>query len=109
VNERILKINKLVKTHLGEIILKELSLKEGVFITISKVDTSPDLRYTRVSVSIFPEKETSYATAALEKEINKIQKMLNSKLRMKPLPKINFVLDYSEVRADEIEKLLKKI
>ena len=56
-NERINKINELIKQHVNDIVLKNLSLKDGVFITIAKVDTTEDLRYTRVFVSIFPEKE----------------------------------------------------
>ena len=108
-NNRIVKINELIKKHTNDIILKDLSLKDGVFITIAKVDTTPDLRYTRVFVSIFPEKEISYAMKTLEKEIFQIQGILNKKLSMRPLPKIEFRLDLTESKADEIEQLLKNI
>jgi len=108
-SERIQKINDLVRQHINDIILKDLSLKEGVFITISKVDTTPDLRYTRVFISIFPEKEISYGLKSLEKEVFKIQGKMNKKLSMRPLPKIEFRLDNTESEADKIEKLLKEI
>lgn len=108
-SDRIPKINELIKKHLGEIITRELSLKPGVFVTISKVDTTPDLRYTRIFVSIYPEKETGYASKTLQKEINRIQGALNKKLSLKPLPKIEFKVDTTESRADEIEKLLRQI
>ena len=108
-SDRILKINEAIKQHVSDILLKELSLKEGVFITIPKVDTSSDLRYTRVFVSIFPEREISYALKTLRKEIYKIQGILNRKLHTRPLPKIEFKVDMTESKADEIEKLLKQI
>lgn len=108
-NNRIEKINELVKRYVGDIILKNLSLKEGIFITIAKVDTSPDLRYTRVFISIFPEKEISYTIKTLEKEIFQIQGKLNKKLHMRPLPKVEFRLDLTESKADKIEKILKEI
>lgn len=108
-SDRINKVNELVRKHVDDIILKDLSLKDGVFITIAKVDTSPDLRYTRVFVSIFPEKEISYALKTLSKEIFDIQGKLNKKLSMRPLPKIEFRLDMTESEADKIEKLLKEI
>lgn len=108
-SQRIIQINELVKHHINDILVKDLSLKEGVFITISKVDTTSDLRYTRVFVSIFPEKETRYALTTLKKEMYKIQGILNRKLHMKPLPKIEFRLDTTEIKADEIEKLLQEI
>lgn len=106
---RIDKINELIKHHVNDIILKDLSLKSGVFVTISKVDTTPDIRYTRVFISIFPEREISYATKTLDREIFKIQGLLNKKLSMRPLPKIEFRVDMTESKADEIEKLLKEL
>ncbi|MFZ5982264.1 MAG: ribosome-binding factor A [Patescibacteria group bacterium] len=108
-SERIQKINDLVRAHLNEIILKEVSLKSGVFATIAKVDTTSDLRYTRVFVSIFPEKEIDYVIKTFEKEIYRIQGALNKKLSMRPLPKIEFKVDLTESKAEEIEKLLKEI
>lgn len=107
--QRIQKINSLVQQYVSEIITRDLSLKEGVFITIPKVDTSADLRYARVFISIYPEKEIGYTLKTLKKEIYKIQGILNKKLRMRPLPKIEFRVDMTEARADEIEKLLKEI
>lgn len=106
---RISKINELIRQHVNDIIIKDLSLKGGVFVTIAKVDTTPDLRYTRIFVSIFPESERDYVMKTLEKEIYKIQGTLNKKLHMRPLPKIVFQLDTTEEKADEIEKLLKEI
>jgi ribosome-binding factor A len=106
---RIEKINELIKHTVGDIMLKNLSLKDGVFVTIAKVDTTSDLRYTRVFVSIFPEKETSYVLKTLEKEIFDIQGRLNKKLYMRPLPKIEFRLDLTESNADKIEKILRKL
>jgi ribosome-binding factor A len=105
---RIQKVNELIRCHIGEMLIRDLSLKDGVFITISKVDTTPDLRYTRVFVSIFPEREIAYATKALEKEVYRLQGKLNKKLHMKPLPKIEFRIDMTESKADVIEKLLKQ-
>lgn len=106
---RIDRINELIKHYINDILLKDLSLKSGVFVTISKVDTTPDLRYTRVFISIFPEREIGYAERTLNQEIYKIQGQLNKKLHMKPLPKIEFKIDMTESKADEIEKLLKEI
>lgn len=108
-SQRIAKINELIKAHINDIILKDLSLKEGVFVTIARVDTSSDLRYTHISFSIFPEKERDYVMKTLAKEIYKIQGALNKKLHMRPLPRINFELDTTESKADKIEKLLKEI
>ena len=108
-SKRLAKINELIKHSIAEIIERELSLKPGVFLTVAKVDTTADLRYSRVFVSIFPEKEITYGMMSLEKEIYRLQGILNKKLSMKPLPRLEFKLDLTESKADEIERLLKKI
>jgi ribosome-binding factor A len=108
-SERIVKLNKLFKEHLGEIFQRELSIKPGVFLTIAKVDTTPDIRYTRVSISVFPYKEADYVMKTLSKEIYQIQGALNKKLKMRPLPRIEFILDSTEEEADKIEKILTQI
>ena len=105
-SERIQKINKLIKKHLGEILVRELSLKPSVFLTVAKVDTTPDLRYTQVFISVFPFKESNYVLKALSNEMYSIQGALNKKLQMRPLPRLEFKLDSTEEEADVIEKIL---
>ena len=108
-SHRIAKINKLIKQQIAEIISRELDFKPGVFVTISKVDTTPDFRYTRIFVSIFPEKESDYALKTLAKETYHLQGFLNKKLSIKPLPRLEFYLDTTEVKAAEVEKILKDL
>ena len=106
---RITKINEHIRKELGLIMERELSLKAGVFITIAKVDTSRDLRYTRMFVSVFPLEETRYVTETLKKELSALQKALYKKLYMKPLPKLSFEIDTTEAEADKVEKILKDL
>ena len=108
-NFRIDRINEQIKKTLAEIIAEEADIPLGVFVTISKVDTSRDLRYARVFVSIFPEKKFGETLRTLGKKIYFLQGKLNKQLSMKPLPRIEFVPDKTEAEADRIEKLLKKI
>jgi ribosome-binding factor A len=105
-SERLHKVNDLVRDHLGEIIRTELALKAGVFVTLTKVATSKDLRHASVYLSVFPEGEENYVEKTLTREQRKIERALHAKLYMKPLPKIRFVIDDTAGRADEVEKLL---
>ncbi len=108
-SHRIEKMNSLVREIFSELLEREISLKEGVLVTIAKVDTTPDLRYTRVSVSVFPEAEEHYAIATLRHEQARLQKALHAKLSMKIRPRMLIVADHTEQSADVIEKLLKEI
>jgi ribosome-binding factor A len=106
---RVDRINELIKETLANIIQEEAEVPPGVFLTVVKVDTSKDLRYAKVFVSVFPEKKFGKTIELLGKRIYLIQGALNKKLHMKPLPRIEFVADKTEVEADKIEKLLKEI
>jgi ribosome-binding factor A len=108
-HSRIDRINELIKETLANIIQEEVEIPTGVFLTVVKVDTSRDLRYARVFVSVFPEKKFQKIIDLLKKRIYSIQGTLNKKLHMKPLPRIEFVAEKTEAEADKIEKLLKEI
>lgn len=108
-HSRLDRVNELIKETLAEIVARELEMPPGVFLTLTRVDTSRDLRYARVFVSVFPEKKFGQVLEVLGKRIYAIQRMLNKKLHMKPLPRIEFVSDKTEAEADKIEKLLKEI
>jgi ribosome-binding factor A len=104
---RVDRINELIRTTVAEIIAREVELPLGNFVTVVKVDTSRDLRYARVFVSVFPEKKFGKTLEVLRKKLFLIQGALNKKLHMKPLPRIEFVADKTEAEADKIEKILK--
>lgn len=106
---RVTKINELLRKLLAEIMERDLSLKPGVFITVAKVDTSKDLRYTRMFISVFPEQEAHYVSETLKKELSRIQKSLYAKLYMKPMPKLSFEIDTTAEEADKVEKILKEL
>jgi len=108
-SSRINKVNELIRASLAEIISREIEMPPGVFATIVKVDTSADLRYARVFVSVFPEKRFGKTMHLLEKKAYLLQGLLNKRLHMKPLPRIEFVADRTEVEADKIEKILKQL
>jgi len=106
---RIDRVNEFIKTSIAEIIVREVELPPGVFVTVAKVDTTRDLRYAQVFVSVFPEKNFGNAIKILNKKIYSLQGSLNKKLHMKPLPRIEFVSDHTEAEADKIEKVLKEL
>ena len=106
---RLEKINKLLKQHLAEIIQKDLSLKKGVLVSIIKVDTSPDLRYSKVFISILPEKERQYVLATLQKEIYRLQGLLNRRLKTKVFPKIRFIADDFGIKMEKAYQVFRQI
>ncbi len=103
---RITKVNELLRDLIAEALLKEVSFKPGVIVTITKLRTTKDLRHAYFSVSIFPETETDYVTSTLRKEISQLERFVHSKLYMKPLPRLHYEVDETGLNADAVEKIL---
>lgn len=106
---RIKKVNKLILELMGQIILRECQFPANSLVTILGVETSKDLLYSKITVSVFPAEKRQDALNYLTKNIYELQQFLNKKLDMHPVPKIRFVLDATEEEAAKIEKLLGKL
>lgn len=108
-SQRLEKVNDLIRDHVSQLIEREVSWKPGMLVTVTRVDTSPDLRHTRVLVSVFPAGEQAFALKTLEHELYRLQGALNHRLHMKPLPRLQFVADETEAQAQAVEDLLGRI
>ena len=107
--ERIPQVNQLIKKELGQIILREGDFSKNVLVTITRVETSRNLIDTRVYVSVLPETQSQVILETLNRRIFHLQQMLNKRLRMRPIPKIQFLEEKQTVEAGKIEQLLQKI
>jgi len=107
-SERMRKVNSVIKREVSELIIKNIDFKPNVFVTVSKVDTTSDLRYTRIFVRVFPHTDIDYAMKTLEHEKFAIQKILHKQLHLKILPKISFLHDKTGDDVDELERLLQE-
>jgi ribosome-binding factor A len=77
------------------------------FVTVTAVETSPDLRHARVYVSVLGSDEERAATlAGLDSAHGVIQQAVGSELRMKRTPSLQFVFDESIDRGMRITELL---
>jgi ribosome-binding factor A len=77
------------------------------FVTVTAVETSPDLRHARVFVSVLGSDEERAATlAGLDSAHGVIQQAVGSELRMKRTPSLQFVFDESIDRGMRITELL---
>ena len=108
-SQRIQKINELLKRELGRIILKELEFPRDTLITITNVESSPDLREAKIWVSVIPENQISLALQVLKRNIYNLQKKLDKRLKMRPIPRIEFLKESKSEEAQKIEEILDKI
>lgn len=107
--QRIKQVNILIQEVLGEIFQKECHFPDNSLVTILAVETSSDLLYSTIIISVFPIIQEKDVLRYLRDDIFRIQQALNKKLAMRPVPKIRFEPDRTEFEAEKIERLLGEI
>jgi len=108
-SKRLPQINSLLAAELSQIIRRELDPPENCLVTLTAVETTPDLMEARVWLSVLPESETEHVFKFLNQKKREIQNLLHKKLVMKPLPKLVFKSDATEANASRIEQLLDNL
>jgi ribosome-binding factor A len=104
---RMRRVNEAVREILADAIATELKDPRIGFVTVTEVDTSPDLRSARVYVSVLgsPE-EREDSLAGLRSSHGFLQGKIASAMRMKRTPTLTFEYDETVDRGDRITRLL---
>jgi ribosome-binding factor A len=104
---RMRRVNEVIRQVLGEVIATDLKDPRIGFVTVTDVDTSPDLRTARVYVSVLGgESEREKALAGLRSSHGFLQGRIAAELRMKRTPTLTFHYDESVDRGVRISRLL---
>jgi len=77
------------------------------FVTVTAVDTSPDLRHASVWISVLgDDSERRLSLDGLRSAHGLLQKAVAAQLRMKNTPQLSFAYDDTAERAARLERLL---
>ena len=103
------RVNEAVREVLSSQLAEGLKDPRIGFVTVTAVDTSPDLRHARVYVSVLGDEGEREATlAGLAAAHGVLQGGIARELRMKRTPTLQFVYDDTTDRAMHIEELLSE-
>jgi ribosome-binding factor A len=101
------RVNEAVREVLSARIAEGLSDPRIGFVTVTSVETSPDLRHARVFVSVLGDASQRADTlAGLDSAHGLLQQSIARELRMKHTPTLQFVFDESIDRGMRISELL---
>jgi ribosome-binding factor A len=101
------RVNEVIREVLAAAIATDLKDPRIGFVTVTDVDTSPDLRAARVFVSVLgTEAEREDALAGLRSAHGVLQGRIASELRMKRTPTLSFHYDDSIERGIRLSELL---
>jgi ribosome-binding factor A len=101
------RINEVLREVIGSAISADLSDPRIGFVTVTSVETSPDLRTAKVHVSVLGNEEERQSTlAALQSSHGVIQSKIAAETRMKRTPSLSFHYDDTAEKGMRISRLL---
>ncbi len=101
----------LIQQHLAEIFQRNPEWVGKHFVTISKVEMSPDLGYAKIFVSLFLKGQSKEVMNILQLSSREIRKALATKIRnqARVVPELTFIEDDSLDYVFKMEEVLKKV
>ncbi len=109
-SNRILLINEEIQKELSALLrtVKDPRVQD-VMISITRVETTPDLRYTKVYVSFLQEDKAAAALAGLKSAAGYLRRELGRNLRLRYSPEIVWAADDSIVYGAKMLKLINSL
>jgi ribosome-binding factor A len=108
--QRTNRIDELLREEIGRIVTRDIADPRVGFATITKVETTPDLRHARVWVSVIGQpKERSQTISALARAMPFVRRELGRNLRLKRIPDLHVELDEAAERGTRVLHLLDEL
>ncbi|MGZ6315613.1 MAG: 30S ribosome-binding factor RbfA [Candidatus Limnocylindrales bacterium] len=104
------RIDELLRQEIGQALEREVTDPGIGFVTVTKVETSPDLAHARVWVSVIgSEERRKEALAGLRRAMPYIRRGLGSKIRLRRIPELDVRLDDTLVRGTRVLQIINEL
>jgi ribosome-binding factor A len=109
-SQRTEKVDELLRQEITSIVARDVADPRIGFVTITSVETTPDLRHAKVWVSVIGQPaERTAAVKALGRAMPFVRHELGSRLRMRRIPDLHVELDDTAERGTRVLQLLHDI
>ncbi len=105
---RLDQVNALLSQELALLLPQYIAVRGGL-VTITGVRCTADLRWANVYVSILPEKFAGTVLGKLRRQSGQITKQLQKRVKIRRIPKFNWLNDATESKAAEIDEVFKHL
>lgn len=104
------RLNAQIQRELAFLIQDDLKDPRIGSVTVTRVSVSPDLHWATVSISsLGSDAELSAAVAALQSAAPRLRHILGSQLRLRFIPRLQFVPDNALREGDRISELIRRV
>lgn len=108
-SKRISRVNQLIKKEISQIILREIEFPSEVLVTVTRVESTGNLIEAKVFIGVIPDEKSLDVLKILNQRIYELQQKINKRLKMRPVPRINFVEEKKTREAAIVEKILEEL
>lgn len=108
-SNRIGRINEEIQRELSDLIRSLKDPRVQTLISITRVDTTPDLRYSKIYISVMDEEKQKDAMRGLKSAGGWLRRELGSSLQLRYTPELVFELDDSLKYGAHMFDLLEKL
>ena len=99
-----------LRAELSELLMREVHDPGVGFITLTRVQVSPDLQQARVFYSTLGDETARRNTAqALQRVTPFLRRRLGARLRLRRVPDLHFTFDESIGHQDRIERIIREL
>jgi ribosome-binding factor A len=108
--QRTNRVDELFRQEIGQILARDVADPRIGFVTVTDVETDPDLRHARVWVSVIGQRaERDETVAALNRAMSFVRRELGTRLRLKRIPEFHVRLDDTAERGTRVLRLLHEL
>ena len=108
-NIKIERLNHAFQQEISMIIMREIKDEDIKFVTITGVDTTSDLSFAKVYVTVLDEAKKKETLEALNGASHFIRGKLSERVEIRHTPELKFIYDSSIAYGNHIEDIIEKI
>lgn len=109
VNVKIERINHMIREEVSKILMLEIKDDNIKFVTITDCDTSSDLSYCKIYVTVLNQEKKEDTLKALNKAASFIRGELAKRIEIRNIPELKFYYDESISYGEKIDKIIDEI
>ena len=106
---KIERLNHAIQEEISMILMKEIKDENIKFVTITGVETTSDLSFSKVYYTVLDREKQNQTQESLEKASSFIRTKLASRIEIRHTPELKFIYDTSIDYGEHIEKLIENI
>jgi ribosome-binding factor A len=102
------RVAELIRIELSRLLIAEFQDSGAGFLTVTRVEMTPDLLTARVFLSVFGAPDPAALFGRLERAKGGLRRALASRVKLKYNPELFFALDPGPEHQDRIDQLIEE-